>query len=546
MAFLDWLKSYLPEDQEYQGTTPPPQANIVGRDIPQGMPTPSVPPEALSFLAPKTPSAPQLFGAPNKSEPFNYGDTFLRTPVNETNAKAAELIRKIAFPQEQKELMSPAPMTPMRKVSPEEENLEKLLKSTKAAPKPKRSPATETVSPKEEKLTDEQEEALMEEVPEGNTELSDAQKARSEQLKLAAILEGANTIGTAVATRGRHSAQELAPDAFKSMKDLANLKVSEVKERREEKQANLKEKLDTANLIKMEAEQHSEKELADPNSDISKLYQDTIKRDFPNLKTEGISAKNLDAAFGKLLQKAGLEETIANRKEMSRIMADAKKEQTKDKKIAQVEKDAIRMGEDLDPTRFRSGTLKDNQKRIDAAGRVNALFEQFPDYNIPATQTRELSTAVANLLTNGGTTAVTQINELVPHTMAGSGYKMAEWVTNNPTGLQQQKFMMMLHDTAKREEQAAQGQITKAQFEKAYTTHAKLKEKDPETFYSQLSTRTGLGIDEIKTMEQQPGFKGRYIEPKEDMVNVKLPDGRTGQIPRKNLEEAKKKGAVEL
>jgi hypothetical protein len=194
----------------------------------------------------------------------------------------------------------------------------------------------------------------------------------------------------------------------------------------------------------------------------------------------------------------------------------AKKDSVQDKKQTRLDEQSLKyskmMGEDLDPNRARSGEMGKNQARVNSAERIETLLKQFPDGNIPKIQTRELATSVGALLSNGSSTAVSQIDELVPHTMKGNAAKIAEWVTGDPQGSQQQKFIKLYADTAAREKQTAAKQIVQAQVKKAFSTHKKLKDLDPDAFYSNLSAATGLDTDQIKDMEKQKGFKGQLLD----------------------------------
>lgn len=152
-------------------------------------------------------------------------------------------------------------------------------------------------------------------------------------------------------------------------------------------------------------------------------------------------------------------------------------------------------GDDLDPNKARGGNLAKSQATINSADKVDALFQQFPDYNVPTTSTSELSSAVAGLISNGSPQSQHQINDLTPQSLRGDANKLAGWLTNDPKGLGQQKFMHLLHDTALRERQVATDQVRKAQIQRL-DTHAQFKKLSPEG-YNAIRNSYGLTDDVI-------------------------------------------------
>ncbi len=315
---------------------------------------------------------------------------------------------------------------------------------------------------------------------------------------IANIGKGANIIAGGISRQTQNNAvyDEMLKNAGQGITDINtqnNLHMDQLK------QADLGQKLIT------------EQDKSNPDSAISKMSVQIAKQLMPNLSLEEgeASAADLEKLNPQLV-------SLANHRLAQQYKQMALVQQHDKHTDDQILKYNKAMGEDLDPNRARSGEMGKNQGRVNAADRINTLLQQFPDGNIPQIQTRELASSVASLLSNGSQIAIQQINELVPHTMAGSATKISEWVTDNPTGMQQQKFIKMYADTANREKATAQKQITQGQFKKAYSTHHKLKEMSPDDFYQNLSTATGLDPEEIQKMEAQPGFKGQFTAPTND------------------------------
>ncbi len=274
--------------------------------------------------------------------------------------------------------------------------------------------------------------------------------------------------------------------------------------------ADSKEKRSGQKITDLEAQQKQLKE--DPKSAVSQGYRDMMKKFGVNVKGDA-SASDIEK-IAPWIQKSF--EANENRQDKSDNLKYKYSELSalagikgKEKADASLDKDFEKMGGDLDPNKARTGEMGKNQARLNAAGRVKALVEASGG-NPSGIPIRELATTVGNMLTMGSQTAVQQINELVPHTMRGDSAKIQEWLTGEPTGRDQQKFVQMYSKIAEREASVAGDQLRDGQFRKAYGTYKHLKNKDPERFNDLLSTYSGLDKDEIKKLESEKGFTGGY------------------------------------
>ncbi len=117
----------------------------------------------------------------------------------------------------------------------------------------------------------------------------------------------------------------------------------------------------------------------------------------------------------------------------------------------------------LNPNKARGGNLAKTQAMINSTDRIDALFKQFPDGNIPKTQSVELGTAVAGLISGGSPQSQQQIHDIVPSSVLGNVADLGSWYTGNPTGREQQEFMRLLQDTSGRERDVAVRQKLEAQ-----------------------------------------------------------------------------------
>ncbi len=183
---------------------------------------------------------------------------------------------------------------------------------------------------------------------------------------------------------------------------------------------------------------------------------------------------------------------LSIQEQKNKLLAQQLANKQKDKGSLLNEKRTTALKDDLDPNKARGGNLAKSQLMINSAQRVEALFQQFPDGNIPKSQTVELANAVAALIGGGGSAqSQQQINEITPHSLIGDSAAIASWLTNEPLGAQQKEFTNLLRETAKREGSLAETQVKQAQVQRL-TAHDRLKESDPETYWSVLH---GYGIE---------------------------------------------------
>lgn len=181
------------------------------------------------------------------------------------------------------------------------------------------------------------------------------------------------------------------------------------------------------------------------------------------------------------------------------------------KGAANSDKLAKSIRDDLDPNKARGGNLAKSQAMINSADRVDALFQQFPDYNIPKGQSVELAAAIAGLVNGGSAQSQHQIDSMTPSSMKGDAQALAGWITNDPTGLDQKQFMKMMHETALRERDVAAAQVKQAQIQRL-AAHKTLATSDPETYAAMLSSY-GIDPEEIVAGKYAPKPKAAHGAP---------------------------------
>jgi hypothetical protein len=265
----------------------------------------------------------------------------------------------------------------------------------------------------------------------------------------------------------------------------------------------------------------------DPNSPESKMAQDlAVKMGFKG-DTSKLTADQFKAFSPALSKSYDIAQRSLDRRDSNELRKATLQNQLDVKNDRDTNNMAMKLKDDLDPNKARGGNLAKSQSMINSADRIDALFKQFPDGNIPAAQTSELANATAALINGGSAQSQHQINSIVPSSAVGDANKIMSWFTNNPRGQDQQKFMQQLHDTAGREKDTASNQVKEAQVQRL-AAHSLLKKKNPELYNSILQ---GYQLDPDKDIDE----KGQYRKPSDDakfssdVVNYAKTHGITNQ-----------------
>lgn len=172
-------------------------------------------------------------------------------------------------------------------------------------------------------------------------------------------------------------------------------------------------------------------------------------------------------------------------------------------------KDWSKLADALDPNKARGGNLAATQKLINSADRIHAIFDQFPDGNIPKAQSTELGTAVAAMISGGSPQSQQQIHDIVPSSAAGSAEDTISWFTGNPTGRQQQEFMKVLRESSEREKNVALKQKMDAQRARL-PQFSYLKAHNPDQYNQILK---GYGVTEQDEAQPVSMAKGQAVAP---------------------------------
>lgn len=141
-----------------------------------------------------------------------------------------------------------------------------------------------------------------------------------------------------------------------------------------------------------------------------------------------------------------------------------------------------KLSDALDPTSKTRNLLAIRQGIVDRAQRLETLenyVNSFQNGDADSRQIEELAIGLNSLLSGANVGAQKQVEALVPKSAIGNARKLQEWLTNNPTGLKQQKFVERMVGTITNEKETANQQIKKTLFQRLAQFND-LREKDPQ------------------------------------------------------------------
>jgi hypothetical protein len=212
------------------------------------------------------------------------------------------------------------------------------------------------------------------------------------------------------------------------------------------------------------------------------------------------------------------EEIASGNRDMRQAIADAankdralrQKELSASKQESQVNKWMNSMKDDLDPNKARGGNMAFNQRKVDQAERLSGLIHDTHGNiaNLDSRQIEELAIGLNSMLSNSNSSAVSQVEALVPKTAIGNSTKLQEWLSNNPTGVNQIAFVQKMADTVEREKNIASSQVKKAQRQRL-AAYEKFKQAAPDE-YNQLLNSYGLNEPEEKPLPVASNPKSAY------------------------------------
>lgn len=137
----------------------------------------------------------------------------------------------------------------------------------------------------------------------------------------------------------------------------------------------------------------------------------------------------------------------------------AKLDSTDEKALTNIDKE-------MDPERSSSRTgLGKLNSTADASDRLSQLHQQSLSQKggLDKRQIEEMAVASGNLVSGGSGSALAIVQAMVPHTSGNVSADIQEWLTNDPTGTNQQAFVDRMAETAQREGHLAKEKIKATQ-----------------------------------------------------------------------------------
>lgn len=157
-----------------------------------------------------------------------------------------------------------------------------------------------------------------------------------------------------------------------------------------------------------------------------------------------------------------------------------------------VDADFTALTKAISTSQGRGNINVEQQKRLNASERIKAIAVN-PDgtpKNLNPNTMVELAAASAAMI-SGGSPAMHTIEAMTPSSVGSDWSKIQQWLTNEPAGTDQRKFVQLMLDQANREEETIKPQIRAAQLQ-ALPNYAHLSKKDANRYRSILKSN---GID---------------------------------------------------
>lgn len=358
-----------------------------------------------------------------------------------------------------------------------------------------------------------------------DAEMKQALADRKQQLSIAAVLSGVNRMGAGLART------DPTEGFLKDYKQLANLPIEDIKALR------------TSTKEKMVFDE--EKQMNDPTSQASgfqrKAMRDMLNKiGYKSLSdkiTDNLSAKQVQSLMGNVnIQNLMTQyEALQGRKELKAMGMEQLKATAKTKMDEQDFRRFDQAAKVLNPDLARNNTaLGRNANIIRSSKALKTLVAPYDLNNLTTEQVYEIAKGLDAMLAPGAPT-VSGIEKLIPKSARGDLSKINKYISNKPVGAGQGAFVKNLMDSVDREEIQARKNIIQSS-KGLLAPLRQAAERHPEEFQGMLIGYE-LPPDMLNPIKD---------ETQADTAKIKLPDGRTGIIPRKNLQEAIKRGAREI
>lgn len=159
----------------------------------------------------------------------------------------------------------------------------------------------------------------------------------------------------------------------------------------------------------------------------------------------------------------------------------------------------------LDPSYYRAGAFGDSKKVFDRGEALQSLYNagSAQPGGLDKRQIEELTIGYQNMLSRGGN-SVTQVDALLPKSIVGNVNALTEWLTNNPKGSDQMKFVDRVHSGIEREMATVQTQMDRTRMSRIATFDPWIQ-RNPEQARNMMMSY-GINPDEYQKYKDN-GFK---------------------------------------
>lgn len=161
-----------------------------------------------------------------------------------------------------------------------------------------------------------------------------------------------------------------------------------------------------------------------------------------------------------------------------------------DRESESLNKNLVNMSKQLDPSQYRAGAFGDSKKVFDRGERLSSLMDSavaFQKGGADSRQINELAIGMNSMLAGNNVSAVEQVKGLVPSSAIGNASKLAEWLSNEPTGTNQQDFVNRMMNTVNNEMATTKSQMDRTRFQRL-SGFSEIEKKHPDEFNNILQS----------------------------------------------------------
>ena len=345
----------------------------------------------------------------------------------------------------------------------------------------------------------------------GDEALQAAQgSARNKEL-IADVMSGVDT-----AVAGMTGSKEQT-DFYNKMRERAQRPVEQLSQRRAAKaqeQDQIGKGIQTEKAL---GEYSTQQAMDSADSAMSEHYRNTYGRIYPNSKKDPKFNTLTATEITELSKMDNSEEGRQLRLEIAEQNRQGRVAATKEKHETTGEKNAVALGDALDPNNKRNTQSRLLKAQSDQLAHVIRLGAD-PNYMYSLTEAEslELSQGLARAVAAGvGGVGKFQVEHLMPKSAMGSGQDMLSWIKNEPRGRNQQEFIKRMLHNSEAQKELYDNQLKLAQVQAAARFEKGVREENPEAWERELNVH-GLDsetYDAYKEYGKKTAKEGKPLSP---------------------------------